>query len=247
MEAIKKMQKQGKALPDEIKEQIYHQLLHGKSYRQLQRIYNVSLSTIARIKKEKGKFFSVKPRPRKPITRRTRKKIGNAVVTANFIKQSDLIINNILDVGKSIIYGAEKVVDIAENSKKRVNDIVAELEKLNKAVEKHIKFQDGKTGVTERKELVKEIYKVIGLVSSYYSSNKLVIDAVKELRGNAEAYAKLKIEADIISSLNTFTNSIFDGADLLSDEEYIKFRDCVIENSELGKQLFKKYDKTIPI
>ncbi len=242
---MKEIKKQGKALPEEIKEQIYHQLMHGKSYRQIQRTYNVSISTISRIKKEKSKFFSVKSKPRKPITKRTRKKIGDAVVTANLIKKSDLIVNNILDVGKAIIYGAEKVVDIAENSKERITTIVAELEKLNTAVEKHIKFQDGKTGVTQRNDLAKEIYKVIGLVSSYYSSNKLVIDAVKELRGNAETYVKLKIEADVISSLNTFTNSIFEGAELLSDKEYIKFRDYVIENSELGKQLFKKYDETI--
>lgn len=236
----------GKHLSEEQKEEIYTEIIRGVSYRRIAKNHRISISTVTRVKKEKASFLAPKPKKTRKMSNATKNKISNAVATNNILKKSDIIIGNILDVGKAIVKGAEKLDDIADNSQQRVDGLLEILKEVNEKLDVGLEVNENDRACVKRKEdLMKRVDKTLRLVGSYYSANKLVIEAIRELRAHAETYVKIKMGADAIESLDTFVNAIFSGMESLSDEEYLRFRDHVVENSELGKHILSKYDPTI--
>ena len=242
------MKKKKIALTEAQKQSIYDEIVRGVSYRRISDKFKIAVSTVSRVKQDFEKITPLKVTiEKKKITVRTKKKISDGVVVSNMIKKSDIIIGNILDVGKAVIFGAEKLVDIVENSEERVSEILDGLNKLIEHIENNIPFAGGDDGIKEKNDIVKDIYKVLAITGSYYSSNKIVIEAIRELRGHSETYVKLKMEADIIATLDIFVKSIFDALNLISDDDYTIFRDHVIQNSEMGKRLFAKFDEEVQV
>jgi transposase-like protein len=237
-----------KRITDAKRQKIYDDILHGASFRSAARKHKVSVATVSKIKKEfeDNSPVPIKPKKRKPVTKRTKKKIKEGIAVSKMVKESDIIIGNILDVGRAIIKGAKKLDDIADNSQQRVDDILKGLTEVREMLEDCIEVKgNDRLGAKSKEDLMKHVYKILGLISSYYSSNKIVIEAIRELRGHAETYLKIKMGADVMQAITNFADAIFEGAEKLSDKEYIKFRDIVIERSELGRQLFSKYDPNL--
>lgn len=236
-----------KTISLEEKEKIYGEIIKGKVYRKIAKEYDISIGMVSNVKKELESFFAVKPKQPIKRTRTSRKKQKEAILAKRIYDRSDIIIGNILNVGRTVILGAEKVLEIADKSDERVKEIVFNLNNLNKLISENTCFEDGNDSKTLKANLIKEIHKTIDGVSSYYATNKIVIEAVRELRKHAEAYSNLKAEADSLTAWTTFFDAIFEGCEVLSDAEYIKFRDLVINKSEMGKQMFAKYDPQIVV
>ncbi len=229
----------GKKISKEVRDKIIEEINLQVPYRTIAKKYGVSKTSVVRIKDEYDPGNIHKKLQREKLV--LYNKMKSAAKTKAIIKRGDLLAENMINVGKIIIYGAEKLIEIVENSEKRVTSMLKDLKELRNYVS-NCKELDPET---EKAPLIAEIEKTISLAGNYYATNKILIEAVKELKNHTKTYAELEVEAKAIKQINEFTNAIFNGLNLIDDENYIKFRDYVIEQSELARQFFMTYDETL--
>lgn len=213
-------------------------------YEDISAKYGISKSTISRIKSKHNPELQKSRLLEKQIKELSGKQ--KIAITKSIIKNGELVFENMLSTLNIIIYGVEKLYNIAERAEDRLDKMQTGLEKLLKDVNKNITFPiDNKGKQKEKDDLIKKIYTVLGQITQFYAVNKILIDAVNGLKGHAETYTKLNLEANAIHGLIEFFNTLFEGLNLLNDEQYEKYRDFIISNSELGKQLFSTFDKEV--
>jgi len=213
-------------------------------YEEIARKFGISKSTVSRIKSKHD------PEVQKAGLLKKQKKFINqkqqAAVTRAVIKRGDLIIDNLLDSLKVILYNVSKLHQIAEKSENRLDDMCDNLSKLAEAVNNKFDFPIDKNGnQPEKDSLIKKIYSTLGLVSSYYPTNKILIDSVNSMKSQVETYHKLNLDLDAVKSLKEFLDVFFEGMNLLSDENYVLLRDFMISKSEVAEQLFSSFDSEV--
>ncbi len=149
--------------------------------------------------------------------------------------------NGYINTLEALQYSVSNLVEINEESKEKSEKIVEELEKLNKTIDKNLKALDTDS-VKEKNDLIKDIYKVIGAAGNFYARETVRIKAIAELRGQVELSLKQEAIVKAIENFKELTVTFFNAMNVLSDNEYIKFRNRVIELKPDAKIWFDEFE-----
>lgn len=212
-----------------------------------------STSKIARIKAEyideaKGK----KTRKARPMKQAHKDKLS---ITANAIaitKKSEIIVNNVIDILAGMRYSIYNLESIQSEQKEKSENVVSELQELNKKVDT---FLDCATEVSTEegmKELQKEkdaLNKRIGLAiaeaGNFYARDTVRIKAIAELRNQFKAFVDLEIVAKGLTQVKEVLDTLFIAMEVLSDDTYVRFRNRAIEINPVVRGLFAKNEATV--
>ena len=149
--------------------------------------------------------------------------------------------NGYINTFEALQYSVSNLVEINEESKEKSEKIIEELEKLNKTVDEKLKA-NSTDDVKEKNDLIKDIYKVIGAAGNFYARETVRIKAITELRGQVELSLKQEAIVKAIENFKELTVIFFNAMNVLSDNEYIKLRNRVIELKPDAKIWFDEFE-----
>ena len=228
-----------KKIPGNIENQILEDLKESIPYSEIAAKFNVSKAVITKIKKRADKNLEVNKPSKKTISHR--RKIKEKAIQRNIINNSEIIVNGYINTLEALQYSVKNLVEINEESKEKSEKIIEELEKLNKTVDEKLKANNT-DGVKEKNDLIKDIYKVIGAAGNFYARETVRIKAITELRGQVELSLKQETIVKAIENFKELTVTFFNAMNVLSDTEYIKFRNRVIELKPDSKTWFDEFE-----
>lgn len=228
-----------KKISENIENKILEDLKESIPYSEIAAKYNVSKAVITKIKKRSDQNLEVKKPSKKTISHR--RKIQEKAIQRNIINKSELIVNGYVNSLEALQYSVKNLVEINEESKEKSEKIIEELEKLNKTVDEKLKA-NSTDDVKEKNDLIKDIYKVIGAAGNFYARETVRIKAITELRGQVELSLKQEAIVKAIENFKELTVIFFNAMNVLSDTEYIKFRNRVIELKPDSKTWFDEFE-----
>lgn len=228
-----------KKIPENIENQILEDLKESIPYSEIAAKYNVSKAVITKIKKRSDENLEVNKPSKQTISHR--RKIKEKAIQRNIINNSELIVNGYVNTIHALQYSVSNLVEINEESKEKSEKIVEELEKLNETVDKNLKATDTDE-VKEKQKLISDIYKVIAAAGNFYARETVRIKAITELRGQVELSLKQEAIVKAIENFKELTVTFFNAMNVLSDNEYIKFRNRVIELKPDAKIWFDEFE-----
>lgn len=228
-----------KKIPENIENQILEDLKKSIPYSEIAAKFNVSKAVITKIKKRSDENLEVNKPSKKTISHR--RKIKEKAIQRNIINNSELIVNGYVNTIHALQYSVSNLVEINEESKEKSEKIVEELEKLNETVDKNLKATDTDE-VKEKQKLISDIYKVIAAAGNFYARETVRIKAIAELRGQVELSLKQEAIVKAIENFKELTVTFFNAMNVLSDNEYIKFRNRVIELKPDAKIWFDEFE-----
>lgn len=228
-----------KKISENIENKILEDLKESIPYSEIAAKYNVSKAVITKIKNRTDKNLEVTKPSKKTINHR--RKIQEKAIQRNIINKSELIVNGYVNSLEALQYSVKNLVEINEESKEKSEKIIEELEKLNKTVDEKLKA-NSTDDVKEKNDLIKDIYKVIGAAGNFYARETVRIKAITELRGQVELSLKQEAIVKAIENFKELTVTFFNAMNVLSDNEYIKFRNRVIELKPDAKIWFDEFE-----
>jgi transposase len=224
----------------------------GRSVRQLAQDHECSTTPIVRIlKKFEEKFtkgtvaIQKRESPKKSISRREEKRrrdLSKSAVNATIIRKSEIIVNGIIQVLDGLKYNIKNLEDIQSEQKEKSDTVIHDLEELLEMVEKYIKLDVDEKG-KEKENLVKAIYKTIAEAGNFYVRDMLRIKAIGELREQFNTYMKFQVDIKAFTEVKAILDAFFYGCEVLTDEQYIKYRNKVTEIAPAVAGLFSAYEE----
>lgn len=212
-----------------------------------------STSKIARIKAEyideaKGK----KTRKARPMKQAHKDKLS---ITANAIaitKKSEIIVNNVIDILAGMRYSIYNLESIQGEQKEKSENVVSELQELNKKVDTfldcatEVSTEEGMKELQKEKDaLNKRIGQAIAEAGNFYARDTLRIKAIAELRNQFKAFVELEIVAKGLTQVKEVLDTIFRATEVLSDDNYVKLRTRAIEINPVVRELFAKNEEKV--
>jgi hypothetical protein len=228
-----------KKISKNTEQQILIELKKGTTYSEIVEKFQVSKGLITKIKNRSDAKLEVKKASKKTISHR--RKIQEKAIQRNIINNSELIVNGYVNSLEALQYSVKNLVEINEESKEKSEKIVEELEKLNQTIDEKLKANNI-DDVKEKNDLIKDIYKVIGAAGNFYARETVRIKAITELRGQVELSLKQETIVKAIENFKELTVTFFNAMNVLSDNEYIKFRNRVIELKQDAKSWFDEFE-----
>ncbi|HEX2868687.1 MAG TPA: hypothetical protein VHO03_16725 [Ignavibacteriales bacterium] len=224
----------------------------GRSVRQLAQDYECSTTPIVRIlKKFEGKYSKgsveviKRESPKKTISRREEKRrrdLAKSAINTTIIKKSEIIVNNVIEVLSGIKYCITNLEEIQSEQKEKSDEVVKNLEDLLDMVEKYIKLPNDEKG-KEKESIIKAIFKTIADAGNFYARDMLRIKAIGELREQFNTYMKFQVDIKAFSEVKTILDAFFFGLEVLTDEQYIRYRNKVTSIAPATAGLFSTYEE----
>ncbi|MEM5777891.1 MAG: hypothetical protein QXJ06_05635 [Candidatus Aenigmatarchaeota archaeon] len=217
----------------EIEDKVFEELKKGSSYSVISKKYGIAKVTIHRIKNRRDNNLEVDRSNKRTIA--TRRKIREAAICNQIIKNSEKIIPEMIDVLEGIKYAINNLIEINEDARTRLPDnlLGIVLEKIEKS-----EIFDKK----EKESLIVEIQKTIDKVKSYYGLQKIRIDAINSLKEQMKIFMDYKLELQALKHMKSLLDALFYGLRYLEPEYYLKFREVVIEHYPESKEVFRAFD-----
>lgn len=228
-----------KKISKNTEQQILIELKKGTSYSEIVEKFQVSKGLITKIKNRSDAKLEVNKPSKKTINHR--RKIQEKAIQNNIINKSEIIVNGYINTLEALQYSVKNLVEINEESKEKSEKIVEELEKLNQTVDEKLKANNT-DDVKEKNDLIKNIYKVIGAAGNFYARETVRIKAITELRGQVELSLKQETIVKTIENFKELTNTIFNAMNVLSDYEYIKLKNRVVELKSDAQAWFDEFE-----
>jgi hypothetical protein len=244
----------------EVKEQEILKLINqSMPYRQIMEKTGVkSTSIIAGVKKKYGipsqpkeeKIPEKKKRP--PMSLRTRQKLAKATTGAVMLRNSEIIVNDIIDILAGIKYSIHNLTDIQGNQQEKSDEVVSLLEGLREKLDEYIVntteitcTQDAKDLQKERNLMQKRISYALAAASDFYARDTVRIKAISELRSQFETFVSLEIVAKGIIQVKDIVRALFLATDALDDQSYANYRDRAIEINPALRRLFSEHEQDV--
>lgn len=206
--------------------------------------FGISKSTITDIKKKYDPVLKEKARLAK--VERVMTGHQEAAITQHMIKSGELIVDNMVNTLKAIVYNVDKLYGVVEESRAEIKGMEENLQNVCDAVDSKIYFPMDENGKEpEREKLLNQIYKLLNQLGNLYPMFRIIIDGTDGIRKQVDTYTKLKIEEHAVRGIMEFFKAFFIGMNLLSDNEYTKLRDYMVENSSMARRSFKHWDNEI--
>jgi len=229
-----------------IKEEVIKDINNGIPYSEIQTKYGIrSKSTINRMKNSVDNLGDVKDKPSSREIGR-RRKIQRAALNRSIVKNSEIMAGGIINILKGIEYSVKNLEQIQESNKKENDEIADNLKQILEMFETHIHdIRLNKNGDDIGKmETIKEIKLASIKVGDVISRDMVRIRAIAELRSQIASYVELKVVAEELGYVKQFIQTLFKHLQVMSDEQYIEYRNKVISEFELAKMYFDDYEKS---
>lgn len=229
----------------DIEDNIFEELENNVSYSVICKKYNVGKATVNRIKNRRDLNLKITKLAKKTIA--TRRKIQEKQIENNIIKNSELIVFGMIDVIQGVKYAVNNLVEINEDAKTKVDEIIEKLDGLLEDVKNHINNVDvnDKGRDVGKDALIKQIYLTLANISSYYSKQKIRVDAINALKEQMKMFMDYEITAKAMAGIKNLLDDFFYAFNHLKDDEYIKLRNIVIERNGSAEGLFAKHEEGV--
>jgi uncharacterized protein YbcI len=221
-------------IPQHIKVKIWEEIEKGTSYSLIAEKWQTCKSSVSRIKAEfekaAGKEIIVKPISKNEIKRR--EGIGKAAATIQIIKKADFISNSFIDAFQLIAYNAEHLAEVIDHSKTEADSLKEKQEEILSNFKEYIDGEPGSVKQSTMKaDLIIAIRESIQKMNDFFARDTIRIKAVSEMRKHLETFLKLKAEIMEIEQIKKLLDAFFNAAMELNNEQYVVWRDKVIENA----------------
>lgn len=233
-------------LDEEIQKKVITDLRNGISYSVIQERYGIKgKATINRIKNK----FDTKLEVNKPNgkTIAHRRKLKEAAFSREVVKQSQIMAGGIINVLNGIEYSVKNLEEIQDNNKKKNDEVVEDLKKILSLFDDHIyDVRKNSKGVDVGKmEIIRDLNLAISKVGDFVSRDVVRIKAIAELRNQIASFVELKVVAEELGYVKQFIQTLFKHLQVMTDEQYIEYRNKVISEFELAKPYFDSYEKEV--
>ena len=228
-----------------IEKEILEKLKANVPYSKIAIEYGIGKGTINRIKNRIDKNLEVK-KPNNP-TISHRRKLQEKAIERSVVKNGEIFVFGMIDALAGLNYCIENLKDINEDAKSKVDEIYEKLDELLSDVKLHIEgIEVNDKGVDIGKQaLVKQIYTVLGIISSYYSKQKIRVDALNSLNSQLKTFMDYDLSVKALNGVKDFIKTIFHALNILPDNEYKLIRDRIIELSPDARDLFIRWEEGV--
>jgi len=232
-------------IPKHIKDKVWEAINEGVSYSMISKNLNLSKASVCRIRKEyeiaSGIQVEVKTLSQREIERR--KKIGRSAVAADAVRKADLITEGFINAFETISYDAKHLIEIINHSKTEADSLKELQETILSNFEEYIDIEsDSVQKATMKLDLIVAIRQSIQKINDFFTRDMIRIKAVGEMRKHLETFLKMKQEIMDVQTIKKMFDAFFESCDELDDENYIKYRNKVIELAPVTKKLFMEFE-----
>jgi hypothetical protein len=88
-----------------------------------------------------------------------------------------------------------------------------------------------------------DVYKTLGVVSSFYSRGKLRIESRKELGAWFDRYKDLEMQQKYLNYFENVINALFEGINELDDTQYNRVKETAIRSFAATDRYFTENEK----
>ncbi|QQS36938.1 MAG: hypothetical protein IPM56_03000 [Ignavibacteriales bacterium] len=196
-----------------------------------------STSMVSRIKKI---HIDGKTTSQKKLSDKTKRKIQLAAVERRALEESDLIVNGYIDILKAFTYSIQNLDEIQLLHKKGTDDLYVILQEIVKRLDRY--FDKTEIDETEQLDIRTKVNVATQKISNLHKNSLLRIKAIDAIRNQLDSILKFKIEIQGIEQINYLISSFLRGTEVLSDEEYFKYKSAVINFNEFARVFFDRWD-----
>ncbi len=220
-------------------EKVVGMLKNNHSYRDIMtQVSEIkSTSMIFRIKK---KYVDGELSNKRSISPKTKRKIQISAVERRALEKSDLIVNGYIDILKAFTYSIQNLDEIQLLHKKGTDDLYVILQEIVKRLDRY--FDKTEIDETEQLDIRTKINVATQKISNLHKNSLLRIKAIDAIRNQLDSILKFKIEIQGIEQINFLISSFLRGTEVLSDEEYFKYKSAVINFNEFARVFFDRWD-----
>lgn len=199
-----------------------------------------SLSMLNRIKKKY--IYNEKP-SKKQLSTKTKHKIQLAAIERRAIEKSDLILNGYVDVLKAFTYSIKNLDEIQLLHKAGTDNIYILLHEIVNRLDRFFKL--GTIDETEQLNIRSIMLNASKKISDVHKNSLLRIKAIDAIRGQVDSLLKFKIEVQGIEQINFLIVAFLKGTEVLTDEQYFKYKAAVINHNEFARVFFDRWDSGV--
>lgn len=212
-------------------------------YSKIRAEYGIGNGTINRIKNRSDKNLEVKKPNNQTISHR--RKLQEKAIERGVVKNSEIIVFGMIDALAGLNYCVENLKEINEDARDKVDETIEKLDDLLLEVKNHIHNVDvnDKGRDIGKDALVKQIYTVLGIISSYYSKQKIRVDAINALNSQFKTFMDYDLGIKALSGVKDFIKNVFHALNILPDKEYKLVRDRIIELNPEARELFIRWEE----
>jgi len=219
-------------IPQHIKVKIFEEIEKGTPYSMIAEKWQTCKSSVARIKAEfekaAGKEIEKKPVSKNEVKRR--ENISKAAVTLQTIKKASFISDSFIDAFQLITYNSEHLMEIIDHSKTEADSLRVKQEEILSNFKEYIDMDPGSEKEPKAKaDLIFAIRESIQKMNDFFARDTIRIKAISEIRKHLETFLNLKAEIMEVEQIKKLLDAFFNAAMELTDEQYVVWRDKVIE------------------
>jgi hypothetical protein len=230
-----------KEIPKHIKDKIWQAIQNGVPYSSIAGQWQVSKSTVARVKEEFEKESGKQPE-KKPISKneiKRRENISKAVTTYHSLNKVKFISTSFIDAFQLITYNAEHLAEIIDHSKTEADLLKEKQEEILEAFKKYVELPP-----EAKADIVIGIKSSIQKINDFYARDMIRLKAVGEMRKHLETFLNLKKEIMEIETIKKTLDAFFVGCNVLNDADYVAYRNAAIESYPAIERLFMLFEAT---
>jgi transposase len=241
----------------ELDQKVY-EALKGNNFKQQREIakkFNLSVGTVNKIKQRVEAALSGKPQKKKKRkqSKRTIRKLQKAAVGNQMMKQSQIIVNNVIDVLSGMKYSIKNLEEMQDKYSREDHEMINELKELNLkiddlleiSVEEPASVHQAELRIKQKLELIQKIDAAVFKAGDYFRRDTLRIKAIQELRKQFETFVNMEIVAKGISQVKELITVFFQATAVLDDKSYIRLRDKAIELNPVVRGLFIDHETEV--
>lgn len=215
------------------RELIVNDIKAGLTYSEIVKRHKVSKSFITKMKKIAGIQGADKLKARS-------EKIQAMTNDLLVIKEVNKLVN-LIDSNSNFANIANKVMTIVDDIDRKERDLDSRLNDINN---KLTEFLETKTEIAEddKLALLKRIKKASYDVSDYFKITELKLKAIKEFKDIQRIFIELESKIKDFKGIQTLMFALFYGFKTLTDKDYLKYRNFVIEQYPETRSYFLAYE-----
>lgn len=222
-------------LSDEDIENLKNDYENGLSFRELEKKYYVSTTTIRKIIKHENKTQDEKIKhSTAKAEQRTREIKRREEVRLSIYEE--IVRGEYIDISQAIRDSIKDMLELNDQVKKAIPEIISGIEELNNKIDD---LADPKLD----RGLLKYIHMVYGMVNSVYAQGKLRIESRKELGNWIDRYKEFEMQVQLMQYYENVLNALFEGLNKLNDTEYAIIKETAIGSFEATARYFNQNEE----
>lgn len=141
-----------------------------------------------------------------------------------------------VDVVEGIRQGLKDLTELNQEQRRAIPEMTNNLKEVLERIKET-------ADPVEDKDLIKDVYKTLSEVSSFYLRGKLRIESQKEILNYLKAFKESEIQQSFFNHFQNCMDAVFWGLEEITDDQYFKFRDRAIAHYQFMKKYFDSYEE----